>query len=88
MTNSFRNEKLPTMKKQIFIIACLLAAVFTVRAQGVIRIGIIGLDTSHSTAFTELLNGTSDDPLVREFEVVAAYPYGSKAIRSSRDRIP
>ena len=26
---------------------------------GVIRIGIIGLDTSHSTAFTELLNGTS-----------------------------
>ena len=88
MTNPFRNEKLPTMKKQILIIACLLAAVFTVRAQGVIRIGIIGLDTSHSTAFTELLNGTSDDPLVREFEVVAAYPYGSTAIRSSRDRIP
>ena len=55
---------------------------------GVIRIGIIGLDTSHSTAFTELLNGTSDDPLVREFEVVAAYPHGSTAIRSSRDRIP
>ena len=72
MTNPFRNEKLPTMKKQILIIACLLAAVFTVRAQGVIRIGTIGLDTSHSTAFTELLNGTSDDPLVREFEVVAA----------------
>jgi len=88
MTNPFRNEKLPTMKKQILIIACLLAAVFTVRAQGVIRIGIIGLDTSHSTAFTELLNGTSDDPLVREFEVVAAYPYGSTAIRSSRARIP
>ena len=53
-----------------------------------IRIGIIGLDTSHSTAFTELLNGTSDDPLAREFEVVAAYPYGSTTIPTSRDRIP
>ena len=36
MTNPFRNEKLPTMKKQILIIACLLAAVFTVRAQGAV----------------------------------------------------
>ena len=51
-------------------------------------IGIIGLDTSHSTAFTELLNSDSDDPAAREFEVVAAYPYGSKVIESSYKRIP
>ncbi len=76
------------MKKLIITIVCLLSALFTVRAQEVIRIGIIGLDTSHSTAFTELLNGTSDDPLAREFEVVAAYPYGSTTIPTSRDRIP
>lgn len=76
------------MKKLIFTIAGLLVACFTAQAQEVIRIGIIGLDTSHSTAFTELLNGTSDDPLVKEFEVVAAYPYGSTTIPSSRDRIP
>ena len=76
------------MKKLIITIVCLLSALFTVRAQEVIRIGIIGLDTSHSTAFTELLNGTSDDPLAREFEVVAAYPYGSTSIPTSRDRIP
>ena len=62
------------MKKLIITIVCLLSALFTVRAQEVIRIGIIGLDTSHSTAFTALLNGTPDDPLAPEFEVVAAYP--------------
>ena len=53
-----------------------------------IKLGIIGLDTSHSTAFTELLNSDSDEPFVREFEVVAAYPYGSKVIESSYKRIP
>lgn len=76
------------MKKLTLILVCILCAVVAVRAQKVVRVGIIGLDTSHSTAFTELLNGTSDDPLVREFEVVAAYPYGSKTIKSSYDRIP
>lgn len=58
-------------------------------AQQVIKVGIIGLDTSHSTAFTELLNGDDmADPYVRDFEVVAAYPYGSKTIESSANRIP
>lgn len=76
------------MRKLIFTITSLLVACFATQAQEVIRIGIIGLDTSHSTAFTELLNGSSDDPLVREFEVVAAYPYGSTTIPTSRDRIP
>ena len=57
-------------------------------SDGVWRLGIIGLDTSHSTAFTELLNSESDDPFVRQFEVVAAYPYGSQVIESSYKRIP
>ena len=58
-------------------------------AGDVMKIGIIGLDTSHSTAFTELLNGDDmSDPYVRDFEVVAAYPYGSKTIESSYNRIP
>ena len=56
-------------------------------AQTVHRIGIIGLDTSHSTAFTELLNSAGEDPFVRDFEVVAAYPYGSRTIPSSYNRI-
>ena len=37
------------------IVALVLAA--NVAAQSEIRIGIIGLDTSHSTAFTQLING-------------------------------
>lgn len=76
------------MKKILFFFVALLAINFNLYAQNVIRIGIIGLDTSHSTAFTELLNGDSDDKFVKEFEVVAAYPYGSKTIQSSYERIP
>jgi hypothetical protein len=56
-------------------------------ADEVIRVGIIGLDTSHSPAFTELIN-TSDEGLFGEFEVVAAYPKGSLLIESSYSRIP
>lgn len=76
------------MKKILFFFIALLAVSFNLHAQNVIRIGIIGLDTSHSTAFTELLNGDSDDKFVKEFEIVAAYPYGSMTIKSSYERIP
>lgn len=53
------------------------------------RIGIIGLDTSHSIAFTKLLNDqSSKDDLVVRYEVVAAYPYGTRNIESATSRIP
>ena len=54
----------------------------------IMKIGIIGLDTSHSTAFTELINSGSDETFSQGFRVVAAYPYGSKTIQSSYERIP
>lgn len=76
------------MKNILFILLAFLSVSFRLYAQDVIKIEIIGLDTSHSTAFTELLNGDSDDKFVKEFEVVAAYPYGSKTIQSSYERIP
>ena len=76
------------MKNILFILLAFLSVSFRLYAQDVIKIGIIGRDTSHSTAFTELLNGDSDDKFVKEFEVVAAYPYGSKTIQSSYERIP
>ena len=60
----------------------------SIYAQKVMRIGIIGLDTSHSTAFTELINSGSDETFSKGFRVVAAYPYGSKTIQSSYERIP
>ena len=51
------------------------------------RIGIIGLDTSHSTAFTKALNDPSAGPEFQGYKVVAAYPKGSNDIKSSVDRI-
>ena len=50
-----------------------------------VRIGMIGLDTSHSPAFAELFN---TDEALGDFRVVAAYPYGSRTIASSYERIP
>ena len=52
------------------------------------RIGIIGLDTSHSTAFAKALNAENPDPVHDGYRVVAAYPQGSKDIESSTKRIP
>lgn len=52
------------------------------------KVGIIGLDTSHSEAFTETLNHPHAPADVAGFPVVAAYPYGSKTIESSYNRIP
>lgn len=53
-----------------------------------LRIGIIGLDTSHSVAFTKALNNPDASPAFGGFKIVAAYPKGSNDIKSSVDRIP
>jgi hypothetical protein len=52
-----------------------------------IRIGMIGLDTSHVTAFTKLLNDKSDPNHVPGARVVAAFKGGSPDVESSRTRI-
>ncbi len=52
------------------------------------RIGIIGLDTSHSIAFTKALNSPEPKPEFKGFRIVAAFPKGSSEIKSSADRIP
>lgn len=51
------------------------------------RIGIIGLDTSHSIAFTREFNAEDPDPALGGYRVVAAYRYGSREIESSYSRI-
>ncbi len=53
-----------------------------------IRIGIIGLDTSHAAAFTRLFNQTEAADHVPGCRVVAAYPQGSRDIESSVSRVP
>ena len=52
------------------------------------RIGIIGLDTSHSVAFTKTFNANDAGPVYGGYKVVAAYPKGSNDIESSVKRIP
>jgi hypothetical protein len=53
-----------------------------------IRVGIIGLDTSHAIAFTKLLNDPNPAPELAGCTVVAAYPPGSPDIESSVTRVP
>ena len=52
-----------------------------------IRAGIIGLDTSHVTAFTKIFNDPKATGDVARVKVVAAFPGGSPDIASSRDRV-
>ena len=52
------------------------------------RVGVIGLDSSHSTEFTKIMNNEATSADFGGFRVVAAYPFGSKDIESSVSRIP
>jgi hypothetical protein len=52
-----------------------------------IRVGIIGLDTSHVVAFTKALNNPRKAEGLAGVQVVAGFPGGSPDIASSRDRI-
>lgn len=52
-----------------------------------IRIGLIGLDTSHVTAFTSLLNDASHADHVPGARVVAAFKGGSPDIEASATRV-
>ena len=54
---------------------------------GDLRIGIIGCDTSHATAFTESINNPDAKGHVPGGKVVAAYKGGSKDIPSSANRV-
>lgn len=51
------------------------------------RVGIIGLDTSHSSEFIKSLNNAKQTPTYQGYYVSVAYPYGSKKIKSSYSRI-
>ena len=76
----------------IFALLALLALTAAAHAQnirdGIIRAGIIGLDTGHVVAFTKTLNANPQKPEVMGVRVVAAYPQGSKDIKSSTKRVP
>ena len=52
-----------------------------------IRLGMIGLDTSHVTAFTEIINNPNAKDHVPGARVVAAFKGGSADMPSSIDRV-
>ena len=58
----------------------------SIMAQNAVKIGIIGLDTSHSPAFAKLLN-SGEEAAYSGFRVVAAHPQGSRDIQECLDRI-
>lgn len=53
-----------------------------------LRVGIIGLDTSHAIEFTRMLNNPESKDHVAGGRVIAAYPQGSPDIKSSTERVP
>lgn len=65
-------------------VAALPLAVWAGEQGEVIRLGIIGLDTSHVIAFTSYLNNPKNDTGCR---VVAGYPGGSPDMPASADRV-
>jgi len=74
---------------RIWAVAGVACAAALVAAQGAeIRVGIIGLDTSHAIEFTKALNATNPAPQYAGVRVVAAYPKGSEDIASSTNRVP
>ena len=72
------------------IVVCVIAFVHAHCAMAQhdsLRIGIIGLDTSHVIAFTKLINDDTDPKHVPGGRVVAAFRGGSDDIESSYSRI-
>ena len=56
-------------------------------AEKELRIGLVGLDTSHVEAFTRLLNEPGNPNHVGGGKVVAAFPGGSEDFELSRSRV-
>ena len=54
----------------------------------IIRVGMIGLDTSHCLAFAKLMNNADDPKHVPGCRVTLVYPQGSPDIESSTKRVP
>ena len=77
------------MRAALLLLVLFPGATTPLAAEGppLIRVGLIGVDTSHARAFTALFNAAEPDADVAGFRVVAAYPRGSWDIHSSVVRL-
>src|SRR5258708_32736444 len=73
---------MPVMKSFLVLLACIALV-----SAADLRLGIVGTDTSHVTAFTKTLNDPNAPDHVAGARIVAAYKGGGPAIESSRSRI-
>lgn len=75
------------MKRRVLLsLLTFVAASLSIRADD-LRLGLIGLDTSHVIAFTKLLNDANDPNHVGGGRVVVAFKGGSPDIESSISRV-
>ena len=77
------------MKPMALMKSLCLTAILTIQPpaqakEGVFRLGIIGLDTSHVIAFTQIINNPKND---YGCKVVAGFPGGSPDMPASADRV-
>jgi predicted dehydrogenase len=79
------------MPRAFFLLLALgLSAVHAPAARAAtppLRAGIIGCDTSHVVAFTQLINAPDATGPAADVEIVAAFPGGSDDLPASRNRI-
>src|SRR5688572_32617314 len=72
------------------LLACLAACTAADAAEEggekIIRVGLIGTDTSHATEFTKIINA-AEHAEIKGIRVVAAFPGGSEDLPESRDRV-
>lgn len=75
------------MKFPLALLSAFLLATASSFAADPLRIGMIGLDTSHVTAFTKLLNDEKHKDHVPGGKVVVAFKGGSPDVESSASRV-
>ena len=69
------------------LLALLTALPANLWGEKLIRVGMIGLDTSHVISFTKIINDDDATGDLADIKIVAAYPGGSPSFPPSRDRV-
>jgi predicted dehydrogenase len=84
---SHRSRLLATLVCLMFLALVIEAKAADEPGPKPMRVGIIGLDTSHVPAFTKILNDPKATGDLAGFRVVAGFPGGSPDVLSSRTRV-
>lgn len=80
-------SRLSLLMKLSFLMPAIVALTASTTIAADLRIGMIGLDTSHVPAFTSMLNDTAHKAHIPGGRVVAAFKGGSKDIETSWSRV-